>query len=182
EADHVGGAARLALDRLALDEVLHGEEPIAIAGGVLEPLLPRRLVHLLLELALDRPYIAREKLDHVVDDRAVVLLRDVADTGGEAAVDVVVEAWNARVPARLRAFAGPVWKDPVQDVEGLAHLLGVRVRAEVPDAAPMPLAREHHARILVLDGDRDVRERLVVAEPYVERWTVPLDEVLLEVE
>ncbi len=47
---------------------------------------------------------------------------------------------------------------------------------------PVPLAREHHARVLVLDRDGDVRERLVVAEPDVERRPVPLDEVLLEVE
>ena len=46
----------------------------------------------------------------------------------------------------------------------------------------MTLAREHDPRVLVLDRDRDVRERLVVAEPDVERRPVPLDEVLLEVE
>ena len=86
------------------------------------------------------------------------------------------------VPARLRPFARPVREDAVQDVERLAHLLRVRVRAEVPDARPVPLAREHHARVLVLDRDRDVRERLVVAQADVERRPVPLDEVLLEVE
>ena len=46
----------------------------------------------------------------------------------------------------------------------------------------MPLAREHHTRVLVLDRDGDVRERLVVAQAHVERRPVPLDEVLLEVE
>ena len=77
---------------------------------------------------------------------------------------------------------GPEAEDAVQHVERLAHLLRVRVRAEVDDAAPVPLAREHHARELVLDRDRDVRERLVVAQPHVERRPVPLDEVLLEVQ
>ena len=86
------------------------------------------------------------------------------------------------VAARLRALARPVREDAVEHVERLAHLLRVRVRAEVRDAGPVPLAREHHPRVLVLDGDRDVRERLVVAEPHVERRPVPLDEVLLEVE
>ena len=47
---------------------------------------------------------------------------------------------------------------------------------------PVPLAREHDPRVLVLDGDGDVRERLVVAQPHVERRPVPLDEVLLEVQ
>ena len=82
----------------------------------------------------------------------------------------------------LRPLAGPVREDAVEDVERLANLLRVRVRAEVDDAAAMPLAREHDPRVLVLDGDGDVRERLVVAEPDVERRPVALDEVLLEME
>ncbi len=86
------------------------------------------------------------------------------------------------MPARLRPLARPVAEDAVEDVERLAHLLRVRVRAEVPDAGPVPLAREHHARVVVLDRDRDVRERLVVAQAHVERRPVPLDEVLLEME
>ena len=93
-----------------------------------------------------------------------------------------VEARDAAVPSRLRPLARPVAEDAVEDVERLAHLLRVRVRAEVPDARPVPLAGEHHARVLVLDRDGDVRERLVVAQPHVERRPVPLDEVLLEVE
>jgi hypothetical protein len=46
----------------------------------------------------------------------------------------------------------------------------------------VPLPREHHARVLVLDGHGYVRERLVVAKADVERRPVALDEVLLEVE
>jgi len=46
----------------------------------------------------------------------------------------------------------------------------------------MALAREHHARILVLDRHRDVREGLVVSQADVERRPVPLHEVLLEVQ
>ena len=86
------------------------------------------------------------------------------------------------MPARLRPLAGPVREDAVEHVERLAHLLRVRVRAEVDDAAPVALAREHDARVVVLDGDGDVRERLVVAQPDVERRPVALDEVLLEVQ
>ena len=113
---------------------------------------------------------------------AVVLLRDVADARREAAIDVVVEARNPAVPARLRPLARAVAEDAVEDVERLAHLLRVRVRAEVPDSRPVPLAGEHHARVLVLDRDGDVRERLVVAQPHVEGRPVTLDEVLLEME
>ena len=112
----------------------------------------------------------------------VVLLRDVADARRQAAVDVVVEARDAGMAPRLRAFAGPVREDAVEDVEGLAHLLRVRVRAEVDDPAAMPLAREHDARVVVLHGHGDVRIGLVVAQADVERRPVPADEVLLEME
>jgi hypothetical protein len=46
----------------------------------------------------------------------------------------------------------------------------------------MALPREHDARVLVFERDGDVRVRLVVAQPDVERRPVALDEVLLEVE
>ena len=113
---------------------------------------------------------------------AVVLDRDVPDTRREAAVDVEVEARDAAVPSRLRSLARPVTEDAVKHVERLAHLLRVRVRAEVPDTAPVAFPREHHTRVLVLDRDGDVRERLVVAQPDVERRPVALDEVLLEMQ
>ena len=86
------------------------------------------------------------------------------------------------MPAGLRALARPEAEDAVEHVERLAHLLRVRVRPEVDDPAPVPLAREHDARVVVLDGDRDVRERLVVPQPDVERRPVALDERLLEME
>ena len=182
EADHVDRADGAAIRVLALCQVLHGPQAVPVPRGVLEAFLCSGLAHLPLELPLDRAGLAREELDHLVDDRAVLVLRYVADAGREAAVDVVVETRNPGMPSGLRALAGSVREDAVQDVERLAHLLRVRVRAEVPDAAAVTLAREHDPRVLVLDGDRDVRERLVVAEPDVERRPVPLHEVLLEVE
>src|SRR5262249_42050339 len=111
-----------------------------------------------------------------------VLLRDVLHAGGETALDVVVEARDAAVATGLGPLTRAVAEDAVEHVERLAHLLRVRVRPEVEDAAAVPLAREHHARVLVLDRDGDVRERLVVAQADVERGPVALDEVLLEVE
>ncbi len=77
---------------------------------------------------------------------------------------------------------GPVAKDAIQRVERLAHLLRVRVRAEVDDAPPVALAREHDPRVVVLHRHGDVRERLVVAQADVERGPVALDEVLLEMQ
>ena len=182
EPDHVDAADRAPVGRLPLDQVPHREQPVAVARRLLEALALGGVLHLPLELALDRPRLAREELDHAVDDLAVVLLRDVAHARRQAALDVVVEARNPAVAAGLRALAGPVREDAVEHVERLAHLLRVRVRPEVDDPAPVPLAREHHARVVVLDRDRDVRERLVVAQADVERRPVALDQVLLQVQ
>ena len=113
---------------------------------------------------------------------AVLLGRDRVDARCEAAVDVEVEARDPGVPTRARPLARTEAEDAVQDVERLAHLLRVRVRPEVDGATAMPLPREHDPRVLVLERHRDVRERLVVAQPDVERRPVALDEVLLEVE
>src|SRR5207237_5835702 len=98
---------------LPLEEVLDGEEAVAVASRVLEPLPGRRLLHPPLQLALDRLHVAREELDHAVDDAAIVLLRHVADARRQAATDVVVEARDAAVAARLRPLARPVAEDPV---------------------------------------------------------------------
>ncbi len=157
-------------------------QPVAISRRVLEALAACGLAHLPFELAADRLVVAGEKLDHVVDDLPVVLFRDVAHARREATLDVEVEARDTAAPPGLWPFARPVAEDPVQHVQGLAHLLRVRVRPEVDDAAAVALAREHHTRVLVLDRDCDVGERLVVAEPHVERRAVALDEVLLEVQ
>ena len=182
QADHVHGADRAPVGRLPLDEVLHRLQAVAVARRLLEALVGRRLAHAPLELALDRPHVAGEELDHLVDDDAIVLLRDVADAGRQAALDVEVEARDTGVAAGLGPLAGPVLEDAVQHVERLAHLLRVRVRAEVPDVGAVALAREHDAWVLVGDGDGDVRERLVVAQADVERRPVALDEVLLQVQ
>ena len=182
EPDHVDRPDVAPVGRLPLGEVPDREEPVPVARRLLEALVRRRLAHPLLELALDRLRVAREEADHALDDLAVVLLRDRPDARREAAVDVEVEARDAGVAARARPLAGPEAEDAVQDVERLAHLLRVRVRPEVDGAAAVPLAREHDARVLVRERHRDVRERLVVAQPDVEGRPVALDEVLLEVE
>ena len=174
DPDDVDGADRALVGGLALGEVAHGEEAVAHPRSLLEVLPLGRCLHPLLELALDRPRLAGEELDDAVDDLSVVLLRDVVDAGRQAAVDVVVEARDARVAARLRPLTRAEAEDAVEDVEGLAHLLRVRVRAEVDDSATVALAREHDAREVVLHRDRDVRVRLVVAQADVEWRPVPL--------
>src|SRR6266542_4053612 len=111
------------------------EEPVPVPRRLLEALRRRRLLHLRLELALDRRRVPREELDHLVDDLPVGLLRDVPYARRVAALDVEVEARDPGVPPRLRPLAGPVLEDAVEHVQRLAHLLRVGVRAEVDDAS-----------------------------------------------
>jgi hypothetical protein len=182
DPEHVDVPHASLLDRLAFRQSAHGEETISVSRRLLETFALGRVAHLLLELAFDRARIAGEEVDDAFDDLPVVLLRDVADAGGMAAVDVVVEARDPGVAAGLWALARPVLEDAVEHVERLPHLLRVRVRAEVGDPAAVPLAREHDPRKVVLDRHCDVRERLVVAQADVEGRSVALDEVLLEVQ
>ena len=167
---------------LPLEQVLHRREPVSIPGRLLELLLVGRLLHRALQAALNRIGVAGKELDHRVDQDTVVGGRDQPDAGRIAAIDVVIEARNARAPAWLRPFAGTETEDPVQHVERAAHLLGVRVRTEVEDAAAVALTGEHDARKLVLDGHSHVRKGLVVAQADVEGRTPALDQVLLEVQ
>jgi hypothetical protein len=182
QTDHIDGAHGPLVRGLSLGQALDRTQAIAVAGRVLEALLRCRLPHLLLQLSHDRPRLSREELDDAVDHPTVVLLRHVVDAGGEAALDVVVETRDAGVAARLGPLAGAVAKDPVEHIERLTDLLRVRVRPEVDDAAPVALAREHDARVVVLHRHGDVGERLVVAQADVERRPVALDEVLLQVQ
>ena len=79
--------------------MLDASQPVPVARRLLEALVGGRLLHLPLELALDRLHVTREELDHLIDDRQVILLRHIADTRRQAALDVVVEARNPRVTA-----------------------------------------------------------------------------------
>ena len=182
DPEHVDGSDRALVRGLPLGEVADREQPVPKPRRLLETLLRCGLAHALLDPRLDRLGVALEEADHAVDDLAVGLLRDVVHAGRVAAVDVEVEARDPGVTPRLRPLARPELEGAVQDVQRAAYLFRIRVRAEVDDAATVPLAREHHARVLVLDRDRDVRERLVVPQPHVERRPMALDEVLLEVE
>jgi hypothetical protein len=104
DPDHVDACRRARSAGLAArTRWPHREEPVAVARRLLEALASAAVLHLPLELALDRPRLAREELDHAVDDPPVVLLRDVADARRQAALDVVVEA---RDPA-VRPGFGP---------------------------------------------------------------------------
>ena len=140
DAEHVDRAGLPPVCALLLGQVLDREEPVPVPRRVLEALVGGRLAHLLLQHPHDRLRVAGEEVDDSVDDLPVGVLRDVADARRVAALDVEVETRDPRVPARLRPFTGPELEDAVEHVERLPHLLRVRIRPEVEDAAAMPLA------------------------------------------
>ena len=103
DADHVDRPDGRLVGALPLGEVPDREEPVSEAGRLLEALLAAACFIRSSSCAHDRPRVAGEELDHVVDHLAVVLLGHVAHARGQAALDVVIEARDAGVPARLAA-------------------------------------------------------------------------------
>ena len=179
DRDDVERADRLVGHALALEQVADGAQAVALERGRLVVLVGRGGLHPRLEVALDLAVAAAEERDDAVDRLAVLGAVDVADAGRPAALDVVVQARRTRPPAGLDALARTELEDLLEQVERPAHALGVRVRPEVQALATVPLAREVHARELLVHRDRDERIRLVVAQADVEPRSVLLDEVLL---
>src|SRR4029079_559967 len=100
------------------------------------------LAHLALEIALDLAVAAREERHDRLDARPVLLLRHVAHARRLTALDEVIEAGAAGRAAGLRPVAGPVLEHLAEQVERLAHALGVRERPEVGAVPAVALARE----------------------------------------
>ena len=183
QSDHVDRADGAPVGTLALGQALDREEPVAVPSRILVALLLPQAsrIRCSSDRTIERVSPERKSITPSICS-PVLLLRDRRDAGRRAPLDVEVEARDPRVAARLRPFTRPELEHTVEHVERLAHLLRIRVRAEVDRAATMPLAREHDPRILVGHGDGDVRKRLVVAQAHVERRPVALDEVLLEMQ
>ena len=177
--DRVEGPDRRVRDALALEQRAHRLQLVAVLRGLLELLLLGGLAHPLVERLLDVAVAAREEVDDRLDVLAVLLLRDVAHAGRLAALDVVVETGAAGGAAGLRPVAGAVHEDLAEQVERLAHPLGVAERAEVDPVLAVALAGEVDAREVLVERDPDVGVGLVVTQADVEDGAVALDELLL---
>jgi hypothetical protein len=179
DPDQVGGADRPARDLLALEERADRLQPVAVDRRPLEILGGGGLLHLLLLVTLDLAVATGEEVDDRVDVAPVLVSVHVADTGRPAALDEVVEAGVAGVPARLRPLAGPVLEELAEQVERRPHPLGAGEGPEVGAPRAVALTGEVDTRVLLVEADRDVRIRLVVAQADVEHRAVALDEALL---
>src|SRR5262249_26518053 len=117
DSDQIRGAERATGHLLPLHHAGHGVQPVAEEVGPLDVLSRRGLLHLLLEVAGDLLVTAGQKADDTVDVAPVLVLVDVADAGRLAALDVVVEAGDARAPPGFGTFAGPVLEELAEQVE-----------------------------------------------------------------
>ncbi len=184
EGDHVGGGPVAEDHRLLLERLLHRTEVVAQPRRALEVERLGGGVHLGAHALDERPRVAADEVAEVVDDRAVVLLADVADAGGGALLDVAEQARPADLagPLEHAVAARAHREDPEELVDGLADGPGVAVGAEVLGALALRAAPHHHPRELVADRHREPRVGLVVAVLDVVAGVELLDPGVLELE
>ncbi len=180
DPEDVEGAELVGGRDLALHQVPHRPEAVPKHRRLLILLRTGGRAHLGFELVFETAVPARQERDRLVDQRTVVLARDVADAGCQASLDVVIEARNPGRPPRLRPLAGPARKDPADQRQGFAHFRGTAERPEIQPLALVLLTGEVDPRVFLVKTDRDVRIALVVAQLDVERRAVALDEIRLE--
>ena len=136
----------------------------------------RGLFHVPAQLFQHALGLALHEADHPVHERPVVDVRHGADTGGDAAIDVVVETRPGIGSCDLLC-AQDVREHPVQRIHRASHRAGVAERAKVARAIGRDPAGDLDPRPLFLEGYANVGIVLVVAEDDVELRPLLLDEV-----
>ena len=107
--EHVGLLHRLRVDALARLDVAERGQPVAEARGALVVLLEARLVHQGMQPELHLVALAGEEGERLVDQRAVILGRDLAGARRRAALDLEQQAGphaGSRNRRRSRSAAG----------------------------------------------------------------------------
>ena len=177
EGDHVGVGAVAEHHGLLLHGPAQRRDVVAQAGGPLELQLLAGVEHLLLQPADHGVGAARHEVAETVDDLPVLVGGDAADARRGALADVTEQAGPADLPGPLEhpGRAGPRREDAQQQVERLADRPGVGVRPEVAHA--LALDAPHHLQpgVFLVECDREIGVRLVVAVADVEPRVVLLD-------
>ncbi|CCC98265.1 protein of unknown function [Azospirillum baldaniorum] len=154
-------------------------DTVAVAGGGLVVEILRRLGHLGDELRLDVPAFAGQEGARLIDLRLVLRRADPLHAGRGAALDLVLQAGpGARGEDRVGAVAqqegalerGDRPVDRPRRGEG-TEIVGI-ARAGAPVLGQL--------RIIMVLGDHDVREGLVVPQQHVVARHQPLDQVRFE--
>ena len=182
---HVGGeeVALLQLggrDLLRRLQPLQGPDLVAQGGRLLEALLDRHALHVGAQATHHLLGAPLQEETGVVAGLPVALERaDLLDAGGDAALDLVLEAGpGAAAVQRLLAGADA---EQLPDEPGR---LPSQAGRDVGPAIGVPVLRgpahDVEARVVLLEGQPEVGMILVVAEADVVQRLVALDEVVLE--
>ena len=182
DADHIDVLVAVGHHLLLGDRLAHGGEPIAQARRPLELELARGRPHRGLEPLDDLVGVAGQEVAQLVDELPVRHLIDLTDARPGALLDVEQQARTAEplMLVELRRAACADREAAQQQVERVADRVRVGVRTEVPRALALATAHHERPRPLLVDGHREERIALVVAQPDVEPRVVLLDQRELE--
>ncbi len=137
------------------------------------------LFHFLLQTGDNLFAVPLQEVHQVRDHLAVLGLGRRADAGGDAQLDVIVQA-RPQVGAGDLPVAGQEREDLPQDVQSLVDSPGGGIRPKVARAILHHLAGDRHLGEWLSPVDLDIRIALVVLEPDVVLRPVLLDQVHLE--
>jgi hypothetical protein len=178
-SEYVGLLDVFGIDGLVCGDVREGPQAVAILGSLLVVQVLGRLVHEPLVHLAGVLAFAPEKARRLLDQRTILIEADLAGAGGRAALDLVEQA---RPGAALEHGIGARAEQerPLQHVDSAVDGAG---RGERPEVVALAVARTpmlEDLRRLVVTGDQDVGERLVVPQQHVVARAEPLDQVGLE--
>ena len=176
--DDVGVAALVGDDLLVLDAAQSGDA-VADDGGLLELFAGGGGFHVFCQLGEQPVALAFEEQLRIAHLFGVFLLRDEADAGRGAALDLVLQAGPGAV-AVIAVLALAHLEDLLQHVEAVPGRMGAGVRAVKDALAAAAAAVEGEPGEVLVFGEQDVGVGLVVAQLDVVGGPVPLDQRLFE--
>ncbi len=177
--EHVSLLHRLRIDALTRLDVAERGQPVAETRRAFVVLLEARAIHQGVQPALHLVALAGKESERLVDQRAVILGRDLAGARRRAALDLEQQAGpQPRLVIGVGARAQQ--KGALQRVDGAADRAG---RGEWTEIIAFAVTRAAMLEDLcngMVAGDEDEGERLVVPEHHVEARLEPLDQIRLE--
>ncbi len=172
------------LDRMGVDALhaLDGGErrqPVAGPGGALELHVLRGLLHLGGDARLHRVRLARQERPRLPGEARVLVEGDLTGAGTGAALDLEEKARTGAVLV-VAVVARAEQEGPLQGVHGAVHRPDAGEGAVIIARTLAGAAMLDELGRLVIGGQQDVGERLVVPEQHVVAGPQLLDEVGLE--
>ena len=176
---HVLDGIGVDLYPLLLGNPFDASNPVPEHGGALEFQTLRRKLHVLLQVLGNCVGVPLHKQDDLLDHPVVLLPGGVAGAGGDAPVDVVLQA-RARVISRDYLGAGAVREQLLDQVHGLAHGAGGGEGPKIAGAVLGYPARDVHPGEVFLQVYFEEGVGLVVFQPGVVPGAVTLDQRIFQ--